>query len=357
MYRMSRVWLPVLLWLSCMLSIESVWAERRVEGLYQSSVPVADQSQTLRESMLASILAGVIDKVTGRSGWRAQLPDSELAAWAPSLMEEYSYQRRSAENGESLNLSARFSEALLSARLAERGIPVWGTIRPTVLVWLAVENDGVRQILSENPEDLTAQTLLAFGGRWGLPLQLPLMDLDDRNALNPSDLWGFFVDAVQPASQRYQPQFSLLARAFRQGSRWLVQWKLVDSLREVGSGENVQGSLELALGEMVTAVASTLSQRYAVMAGAQVSDQILIEVTQLQNYEDYARCLKMISSLAPVSNAAPVLLAGDRLIIQVSLTGSPEQFAEYLSLRPALADEGRQNAQGMTVWRSYRWER
>lgn len=59
---------------------------------------------------------------------------------------------------------------------------------------------------------------------------------------------------------------------------------------EVGTGEAAQGSLDLALGDMVTAVASTLSQRYAVMAGAQVSDQILIEVTQLENYEDYARC-------------------------------------------------------------------
>lgn len=121
MYRLSRAWLPVLLGLTCLLSIMNVRAERRVEGLYQGSVPVADQSQASRESLLPSILANVIDKVTGRSGWRAQLPETELAAWAPGLMEEYSYQRRTDSGGDSLYLSSRFSESLLNARLAERG--------------------------------------------------------------------------------------------------------------------------------------------------------------------------------------------------------------------------------------------
>jgi hypothetical protein len=330
-----------------------------IPSLFQGSVPAADQSAATRDALLPAALTQVLDKVTGQSVWREVISSAELREWGPLLLEEYSYQTRSSADGSSpvLQLDASFSEPALKRRLAGKKIAAWSPNRPSTLLWLALETAGGREIASEGSGGETVRAVTVAASRWGVPLQLPLMDLEDRNALSPSDLWGFFTDSVQPASQRYQADMVVMAKAWQQAGYWQVQWQLRDRVRELDGGSVEQRELGAALQTMMEDLASSLAGRFAVVEGALASDQVLMEVTNLQSYEDYAACIQFLTRLAPVKNVSPQWLSGDTLRVQVGLSGTPEQFAEYISLKPVLtsSDEGTGNA--VAVWRTYRWGR
>ncbi len=324
---------------------------------HQASVAVADQGAATREAILPQALAQVVDRLTGRAGWRDSVSTADLREWAPLLLEEYSYQSLTAEGATApaLYLRATFSAVGLQRRLASRGVAAWSGKRPSVLLWLAIETEGQRQITGEGLADAGTDSLMKTASRWGLPVQLPLMDLQDRNALSTSDLWGFFTESVQVASERYPTELLMMARAFRLAGRWQVQWQLRDRFRELHSGSVEERELPAGLARMIETVAGVLAERYAVVQGAQPSDQVLIEIKGLRSYEDYAACVALLSRLAPVRRVSPQWFSGDSLKVQIGVSGAPEQLAEYLTLRPALrlaVDEAQRDP---AVWRTYRW--
>ena len=51
----------------------------------------------------------------------------------------------------------------------------------------------------------------------GLPVSLPLMDLDDNMAVTATDVWGRFADPVLKASQRYGAEMVVLGKLSPEG--------------------------------------------------------------------------------------------------------------------------------------------
>jgi len=92
------------------------------------------------------------------------------------------------------------------------GLPIWGHARPTTLLWLAVEEQGERYILGGNVNDEMKNGLMQSAEDRGLPLLVPLLDLEDQAAVRITDIWGNCKEVINNASLRYQPEDSLVAR-------------------------------------------------------------------------------------------------------------------------------------------------
>src|SRR5690606_41001353 len=115
-------------------------------------------------------------------------------------------------------LWAQFDGVSLSRALRQAGLPDWGTERPDVLVWLAVDDGGDRYLVSESGGQHIAPLVRQAARRRGLPVTLPLLDVEDQRALLFSDVWGGFFGRVETASQRYQPQVILTGKLQRTGA-------------------------------------------------------------------------------------------------------------------------------------------
>ena len=116
------------------------------------------------------------------------------------------------------NLLIVFDSLGLQETLTVRNQPVWGEERPLTLLWVAIDGGpGERGILAASPSPVSSsdavesaaaalrEELLAAANQRGLPISLPLMDVQDLDAVDFIDIWGMFFERVDQASVRYGP--------------------------------------------------------------------------------------------------------------------------------------------------------
>ncbi len=86
-----------------------------------------------------------------------------------------------------------------------------------------------RRILPDQSSDGWAAALRTQAQAMGLPVSIPLMDLDDNMAVNATDVWGRFADPILKASQRYGAEMVVLGKLTPDGKeegKWSIDWGL-----------------------------------------------------------------------------------------------------------------------------------
>jgi hypothetical protein len=73
--------------------------------------------------------------------------------------------------------------------MRDAGITLWTANRPTILAWVVLSEEGRRGFLTPDTDPLSVQTLNDAFRRRGVPLQLPLYDLEDAAAISPGEAW------------------------------------------------------------------------------------------------------------------------------------------------------------------------
>ena len=110
---------------------------------------------------------------------------------------------------------------------AAAGLPVWGSNRPNVLLWIALGDGHRRELLGETGADEFNIELKRQAQLRGLPVYYPLWDLEDTASLSLAEIWGSFLDRIDRASSRYQPDTILTARLQQESSGlWSANWNV-----------------------------------------------------------------------------------------------------------------------------------
>ena len=190
-----------------------------VQGLYDASVPVADQQQPARAQAMRAGLAQVLVRVTGYGGAPQDPVLADMLDDAPHYVQQYRYltappaatatapataaaaPATTAAAPPPLQLWMAFDPVGIDQALRARHQPVWGRARPLVLVWLAVDDgNGSRHLVSASDGSDESQALEDEAQLRGLPLRLPLWDLEDQSKVAVADVWGGFQETLLAAS-------------------------------------------------------------------------------------------------------------------------------------------------------------
>ncbi len=283
-----------------------------VQGLYEAQVDVTSQTPDERMRALRSALAQVLVKA---SGLRAVAENPALAGAfkEPSrYVQQYRYRTLPPQPGAEPSketsqdvLWARFDEAAINALLVQAGLPAWGKARPLVLAWVAVEDGGKRDLLTSDADNPLASAMQRQAAARGVPLVLPLYDLEDQAHVRVSDVWGEFTDTLRDASRRYGSDAVLAARAYKVAGAWEVRWALVlgDQPERWVSDDD---RLDLALDEGVDQAVDRLAERFARTAPGGENEDLDLIVTDIRSVDDYARALRYLKSVDRV-NAVDVI--------------------------------------------------
>jgi len=304
-----------------------------VQDLYEVRVAVADKTEM--DQAFARAFSQVVLKVAGQEAAMEHPLLQEAAESARQYAAQYGYVGQEPN----LSLEVSFVPAAIDRLLTQAELSVWGDNRPAVVVWLAVEQNGRRELLgSEGGSASLVAQLEERAAERGLPLVIPLMDLQDTSRVSSADVWGLFLDTVQEASARYAHDAVLVGRVYRGGEGlWSGRWQL--SVKgEVVSDSASAGSANEVLQVIVDRVTENLAQRYT-QSGEILAGDVLIEVADVASLADYAALTQYLSSLRPVGSAQPILVEGNRIRYRLSLVGSPEQLREYLALERRLRPE------------------
>lgn len=303
-----------------------------VTDLWQAQAPVEDRSPAARKSAASEALKSVLVKLTG----------SEAVASRPSLWsligndaERYleSFQYRVIDQQTFLN--ARFSRSALDDLLQRANLPVWGSNRPSTLVWLVedVYGDG-KQNRSADPT-LVEELQMAAKAR-GLPTKLPLLDLQDRLNLPADDLWALDVSKIRNASSRYASDAILVARFTQLSSGWRISWWLSQGTQyEVFDTQS--DSLELGLRDGIGKVSEYFAKTYAVVvSGLDYGDRTFLQVGNIFSFSDYMATLKQLKRLKAIKNLQLQAVREESLLISVALNGNLDTLKNALNLNKQL---------------------
>jgi len=306
--------------------------------LYSAETVVANEGSETRNAALRRLLAEVLVRVSGNTGVAGQPAARVLLDSAPSLVEQYRYRNVGDPNQAQRVLWARFDQPAVERMMRARGMPVW-VQRPRVLLWLAGERAGQRSMF--NPES-EAEAMAAATGRArqrGLPLQLPLMDLEDQASLSPADLWSGYQEAIRAASQRYPHEAILTGRLRAQGGdRWTGNWTLIDP---AGSRtfQTPRQPLAETLAFAIDQAQNLLAARYAPMPGSTGEAGTLVSFSAVHSLADYGRLLNLVEQLDPVTQVALRHLYHDNFVFEFRLRGARQELERALDSVGRLAAE------------------
>ncbi len=317
----------------CLLVFDQAALAARLDNLFQAEAPASGRDRVARQEALKQALTTVLVRITGDVGIAENGQARTLLREPGRFVAQYRFNETPAENPDEapeLRLWAQFDEVALTRALRKLGLPYWGRDRPDVLVWLAVDDNGKRFLVSDTSQNPLADVLRDAAQQDGLPVNLPLLDLEDQRAVSFPDLWGGFLGPVQKASERYRPQVVLIGRVARSGNGWSGQWTLLGA----GTSHNwtVRGeTAEEAVQKGLSGAASLLASRYAVVATADQSSRQL-SVLGINRLQDYARVEGYLASLSPVEQVQVAMVKGDEVQFSLQLNTGEQNLVRLIRL-------------------------
>lgn len=333
-----------------------------VSGLYQAEAAVAGREPAQRNQALSTALAKVLVKVTGNRGIAARKELKQDLAAASRYVQQYSYRslpEAGQENASTLLVS--FDPQAVERLLRDRGLPVWGENRPTVLLWLGRESGGKRRLLTpEQDADIWSAVESAAGER-GLPLIFPLLDLEDRAQLQVSDLWGDFEADIVKASARYNPDLILTGRMVKAARGvWRGSWRLYQGRNSIDWRNEAKLPRQLSADGLQHA-ADLLASRFAPLSGGASLTGLRLRISGVESLAEYAAVQQLVASQNSLERARLVSVESDALVYQLQLRGGLQALEQGLKLggvvEPDLAPVGDPLTTGQAVDLHYRLRR
>jgi hypothetical protein len=296
-----------------------------LRGLYEATAPLDQTKTRARDMAFADAMEQVLVRVTGRRDVAADPGVSELLA-EPGA---YAVQFRETVEGE---LWVGFDRTAVNEVLSAAGLPIWGGERPSVLMLVAMDlGGGDRYVLAaeddvpdprrvELREEIDEQS-----NRRGLPVVLPLMDVQDRSVLSFTDVWGGFDQVLVEAAERYDVDTVLLGR-YRYDEPDRMRWTLLEG--EQAEPERWIGRFEDGIG----GAADRLAVRYAVATDAALEGEIGLAVTGVADYADFRRVVRFLEGLTAIEHVSVRGLDGEEVIFGLALRGSLDNVDQAIRL-------------------------
>lgn len=303
-----------------------------VEGLYEARVPVDSQTAEERSQAVTEALVEVLIKLTGQQDVSTHPGLQDALQGATRYMQQFRY-LAAEPPATGQQLAVRFDPSALSELLSQQKLPLWGRSRPATLLWLAVEQNGRRELVGANSEDRLQDMVASHAQRRGLPVRLPLLDLTDRGSLSASDVWGGFENTIKKASARYETEAVLVGRAYPgRGGVWQARWSLLQEGEQREHWEAQGDSMQAAVSAGLDRAVELLAQRFAQGPDAGREEGLLVEVQDVDDLAAYTRALGHLQSLSPVHSVRPAALGRSSATFRLDIRGGRAAVLQAMRL-------------------------
>lgn len=310
-----------------------------VKDLHVVEIPVADQSRKSRVEAYRSALSQVLLRYSGRSDVMFNPNTMAAMSKAHTFVKSYRYRKLDMQQalekglvGEQLVLWVEMYPRSIKKLLRDNGLPIWGQVRPGMLSWIVLEQGGSRELLgaaSSHPamEIIRQQTALR-----GQPLQFPLLDLVDKAAVNVSDVWGGFADAVRQGSSRYGDDVVFYGRIYSSGrQRWHADWSLL--LKDREWKWKVQGrDLSAVIRPGIDLAVDAISSRFAQTTMNTAANHTLVKVWNIKSLRDHARVMQYLKKQVSVSEVIAYTVTKDSVVFRIRSEGDWQSVNKAISL-------------------------
>ena len=356
-----------------------------VKGLYQASIAINSQNSRDRAYALKKALAAVMLKVGGgKSILDNKIIKQSLKNYRLYLS-QYRYQHKTLQaanqqsnkqksNKQQLFLLARFNEDKINQLFQEANLPLWGRLRPQVLLWLIDEQGLTRRILSNSSASNLPFMVNEFSKQRGLPIMMPLMDLIDANQIKLSDVWGRFQQPIKEASSRYLAEAIVVMRISNvslvsldhnieediesniendieinecgllcvqsqsKKQNYVLDWSLLDwsfiKGQQKFSQQYIGNVPQELLQQGLADITELIYQRYALSTTSQ--HDVVIEVANVDSLATYVEVFDFLNNLSSVKTVTLLSAKAEARRFNLQLLGSADVLLASLKLNKKL---------------------
>ena len=368
-----------LLWLLMGFNIQL--AAEQIGNLYDVAVPIKNQSDRELNRAARSGLRTVFVRVTGSNAVLANPAVKNALSKARTFTRRYSYENRAlneptvetkkpgllpliapqpeAPKTEQLYAVIEFESQLINQLLRDAGLPRWSSNRPTVLLWLVVDDDQGRRFASLDTDPKIIESIETHARRRGLPVKLPALDLEDMIAVKPNQAWSLNPESIKAASERYSPDMVLMGRATQlTNGQWLGRWTF-RNYQNNGAQlrldfDNQSTSIDQYIGAAIDRLAQQLADHYAIQPVNDTGDVVLMSLSGVNNFLDYARAVSYLESVSAIRHANVIHVEGEEIILELLVDGRLDQLQEAFALDNRLQSNERTNT-SYAVSLNYLW--
>lgn len=395
----SSLALKALLLVVLVMTIPFPGQALQVTGLYSFRIAVANESEAERSRAFREALAAVVVKVTGSTRWLEVPTVSRALASAQNLVEAFTYSSEllpvpaiatlappvssttttpitqpgtiSATQPatpatqpatvpatrEQRYVNVTFAAALINEMLITANVPIWDSNRPSVLVWMVLqEANGARRLLTADGDPEVVNLIRQFGTERGLPVIFPVLDFEDRRSLPLESLWNLEEDVIVAASARYGADTVLSGRLLFAANGELVGlWQFIFQ-NQVTIFDGLESQLQAYLHQPLERITTQLADYFAIVPVNTNQTYVRLRVEGVDDLSAYTALLTYVRTLGLVRSIATASLDGPQLELELGLQGDPQQLLELIALDRDLRPVANSQGSDAAVLH-YRWTR
>jgi len=307
-----------------------------VAGLYEAELAVSSQGRKERREIIRSALLQVLIKVSGNTNVALSPGIPQLLKRSNQYLQQYRYRSERqpvTETGiaqDQQYLWVRFDKMSLDTVMRKLELAIWGRSRPSTVAWIAVEQNGQRQLLSNADGTTMTALILEQAKRRGIPLELPLLDLEGQQKISISDVLAGFHEPILNASARYSADAVLVGKLSQLSSeRWQGRWTLHLDGRQYNWTE--AGNLDAVVSFGIDGVTSTLASNF-VRTPSNYAGEVKVLVTDIFNLNDYARSDQFLAGLDGVIDVEPEKIEKKSILFKIKLRGDQQSLLQAVRL-------------------------
>ncbi|WCN12859.1 DUF2066 domain-containing protein [Marinomonas mediterranea] len=322
-----------------LFNLGSVYAAQ-TNDLYkeQTVLPSAMAEQSLLEDAFSESVEKVLVRVSGRAdrikGDVLAQAKKNAPAWVSqhSIVDLGELKLFGDERLPAKQVTVSFYPQSIDRFLSENALPVWGSNRPSVLLWLVEDHAGVRSMSGAlSPSDLLRAVSLQ-AKEAGLAIYAPLLDDVDKAALTTGEAWGLFEDAIRSASKRYETDTVLVVRVSEFAGKVSAQANLLLPDTQSESLPLSSAEAEGVAVDVVSKLAKSFSDRYASIQGVDANSIALLDVDGIKTFEAVKQVERYLNSIGVVNGAQVSAVDGARVSFKVKVNGSKQKLRDSISL-------------------------
>jgi uncharacterized protein len=335
-------------------------------ALYEAVVPVAGYDAAARDQALSAALSEVLVRVSGNQKAPQQPALARVVQNAQRLVQRFSYENAPAPAAEpapppapatpannpdtvtaavitaqappapTLMLHAIFDAPGIDRVLNAAGFNVWVN-RPQTVLWLALDTGTEQTLTGADAPAPLGPLLKTATDRRGLPLLYPLLDIEDQQALQFSDVVNGAADRMRDAAQRYQPDAVLAGYVHTSApDQYEARWTLYH--QDGASNWQAQGSLQQVIDAGIDGAADQLSQRAPAVIKSDAGG-VLLHVSGITDLSRYADVEHYLTGMPVIAHVQTQTVEATAVTFALQLSGTRQALQETLARGALLAPE------------------
>jgi len=252
-----------------------------------------------------------------------------------SWVSRYYFESKNDSSGVIEKMVVTLDVAVLTQKMKEKGLPIWGMLRPLVIVWCVVEaaheqSGAQSNILQEGEAHIFKEALLRAAKFRGLPLVFPLMDLTESGSVSEDVILSSTPELLKQHSERYEADVVVkIVLSQEKNEQWRLYWQSTHSQEkalEPIRGENFTEVAEAA----VDAILRPLVLSYAAVLSSGVETALVFNVQGVKDLRDFVEVGERLKAFSLVKQSAIQSVMGDQVIYRILLQGDLAQFQHQL---------------------------